>query len=220
MKFNGITLLIFFTLVLPAYAYPQDPHVSTKYMKESKQTRVSTDFMFAIDTPSQFLQVQLSFRYPNQQLLKPPRRIALAITSYTREVLYRREADRKFLIIADGDSLRFNATSYQLLKGETKNGKDRFWFEWDSTWPFPAGQVEEIFKGLGYESPLPDGAQIRAGKNVDGVFMERIFVELKSERLLEIAKVHKLEFQLGNTKFGFTENQMNTIRDFAEYVTP
>jgi len=163
--------------------------------------------------------VQLSFRYPNQQLLKPPRGIVLDITSYTREVLYLKDSDRRLLIIADGDALRFK-TGYEVLKGGTKNGKEGFWYDGDKMFGPGADQMKDFFGGMGYESTLPEHAQIRTGKDINGIFLERISIELKPEQLFEIAKAHKIDLQLGNTKFGFTKNQMNTIRDFAKYITP
>lgn len=220
MKFSRISLLIFFALVWSAAAYPQDPHVFTKYLKEDKETVVYTDRMFVIDTPSQFMQLKVSCSYPKQQPVKLPKRISLIISSHTRTVLYRNHADRKLLVTADGKSLRFTPTSYELLKGETKNGKDYFWFEWNSV--FGPGKLvaDEFWKGIGYENTLPKEAQIRAGKDVNGVFMEEIFLQLKPEQFLEIAKAQMIDLQLGSTKFGFTENQMSTMRDFAKRITP
>ena len=228
MKFKRISLLIFFTLVLPAYAYSQDPHVNTKYVEEWQATRVYTDLLIVSDTPSQLLRVQLACRYPNQQLEKLPGWITVTIFSHARKVLYWGHADRKVFIIGDGESLRLSTGSYELLKGATKNGKDRFVYARDPTQSgHPPYEGEDILlkilrgsTGPGYEDTLPDDARIRTGEDVTGMSLERIIVDVNSEQFLRIAKAQKIGFQLGKAKIDFTEDQMNVIRNFAKRITP
>jgi hypothetical protein len=67
---------------------------------------------------------------------------------------------------------------------------------------------------------LPLSAKVRDGDNVNGLFMEWMFIDMKPEQFLKIANAKKVEFRLGNTSFEFTEDQMNTVRDFASRIKP
>lgn len=212
-----LALFILLTLLSSPDALCQAPHVHTEYLEKGRRTRVYTDAMHVIDTPSQFMLVELSSSYPKQQLVKPPDRIFLRISSITKKVLYRQSPDTapKVIITGDGESLKFDRPSRLELKGGTWEGREVFWLA-----PIFPLFLEPKDKGLAFESPLPEGGQVRAGKGVEGLYMEQIALELKPMQLLKIANAQNIEVELGGTRFGFTKNHMSTIRDFARRLTP
>jgi len=206
MKVLTLFLFVFFSFILSPSLRAQDPHVHTRFIKESKTTMVETDLMYLINTPVQFVQVGLVARHPGERLEKPPKKIDLLIWSFSRDVMYRADKDHTVILRADGESWSITPELYAVFKGDTKNGQDVFW--------------NEKRPVIGEPSPLPDNAQVRAQGGVNGLFMEQIFVELKPEQLTKIANAKKVEIQLGISKFGFTDEYLSTTRDFNSRLIP
>ncbi len=229
LKFHQFSLLILFVLVSPLWARSQDRHVHTEYLEKVKQTRVYTDSMHVIDTPSQFMFVELVARYPKQQLIKPSNEIYLKISSVTKQALYGKawSATKKFIITADEESIHFDPPSYEALNGGTLNGKDVFF----GTYPSPIDILRAINRArvnpnrsvedrIAYESTLPSDAQIMKGNGINGLLMERIVIMLNHKKLLRLANAQKTEVKLGDTTIWFTKNQTHTIREFSKRITP
>ena len=206
MKYYRTCLITLLASVFSISAYAQDPHVRTEYMKDIKMTKVETDLMYVANTPTQFAQVSLSSRYKGEKLTQPPGKVNLSIWSSSKDALYRKDKDRKLIVITDGAEWSLGTLSHVVMKGETKDGKDAFYGE-----NRPA---------LGMGISLPLSAKVRDGNNVNGLFMEWMFIDMKPEQFLKIANAKKVEFRLGNTSFEFTEDQMNTVRDFASRIKP
>lgn len=193
-------------LLLPAPLIGQDPHVRTQYKKDSKTTVIETDLMYVINTPQQFLQMGFVTRYPKERLEKPPKKIDLLIWSFSREVNYREEKDHTVKFDTDAESWGATPQLYVVFKGESKNGQEIFW--------------NEKRPALGQPSHLPDSAQVKASGGVNGLFMEQIFVELKPDQLLKIARAKQVEMQLGMTRVKLTDEYLSTIRDFNSRLIP
>jgi hypothetical protein len=206
VKYCCICLLILFGTTFPLPVTPQDSHVHSEYVKDIKKTKVSTDLIYVVNIPAQFVQVQLSSIYQGENLTKPPSNITLLIWSYSREAMYRKEEGKKLSVLTDGESWVLGRLGSLVMKGETKRGKDAFYSENN-----PA---------LGMQVPLPMHAQVRGGKDVSGLVMEWMFVAMKPEQLLRLVNAKKVELQLGDTAFEFTDDQMNTVREFVRQLTP
>ena len=206
MKMSALLLFMFFALVLSPSLRAQDPHVHTRFIKESKTTMVETDLMYLINTPQQFVQLGLVTRYPGERLEKPPKKIDLLIWSFSKDVMYRADKDHTVILSADGESWSISPELYAVFKGDTKNGQDVFW--------------NEKRPVIGEPSPLPDSAQIKAQGGVNGLFMEQIFVELKPEQLQKVAGAKKVEIQIGASKFELTDEYLSTTRDFNSRLIP
>jgi hypothetical protein len=206
MRNYRICSLILLISVFSISVYAQDPHVRTEYMKDIKMTKVETDLMYVINNPTQFMQVSLSSRYKGEKLVQLPSKINLSIWSSSKDALYRKDKDRKLIVVTDGEEWSLGTLSHLVMKGETKDGKDAFY--------------SENRPALGIQILLPLSAKIRDGNNVNGLFMEWMLTDMKPEQFLKIANAKKVEFRLGNTSFGFTENQMDTVRDFASRIKP
>lgn len=206
MKIYGLLLLAFFALALPTSVSLQDPHVRTRYIKDTKTTVVETDVMYIINNEKQFIQLGFITRYPNERMEKPPKKIDLFIWSFAKDVMYREEKDHTVKVHADGESWAVKPALYVVFKGESKGGQDIFW--------------SDKRPDLGQPSPLPDSAQVKVKEGINNLFMEQIFVELKPEQLLKIARANKVEVELGTTRFGFTDEYLSTIRDFNSRLVP
>jgi TonB family protein len=209
MKISRIFLLALYAFALSPFASAQDPHVHTRYVKDSKTTVVETDLMYVINAPQQFMQIGLITRYAGERLEKPLKKIDLLMWSFSREALYRKDTARTLKINTDGEVWDVAPGNYMVFKGETKDGQDIFWSE-----KRPA---------LGEVSTLPKEALVKGDKGEAGVnalFMEQIFIELKPDQLLKIAHAKKVDLQLGATRIGFIADQLNTIRDFSSRLAP
>lgn len=164
MKYCLICLPVFLA-TFPLLVNSQDSHVHSEYIKHIKKTKVTTDLMYVMNAPAQFVQVQLSSLYQGEKLAKSPSTISLLIWSYSREAMYRKEKGKKLFVVTDGESWLLGRLDSVVMKGETKKGQDAFYTENN-----PA---------LGMQVPLPMHAQVRGGKNVNGLLMEFMFVDLK-----------------------------------------
>ena len=170
-------------------------------------TKVETDMLFVSNTADQFMQVGFIALYQTQQLVTPPRKVTLIIFSNSPKPLYRNTKDQKLIAVIDGQNLKLGDLSYWAGKGtKTDKGEEMF--------------ASEHRPGLGLQSTLPPDARVRAGRDIDQLFMEWLTAELKSEQFAKIAKAAKLEFQIGKTTVEFTESQLNTIRAFVSTITP
>lgn len=206
MRISNLFLFVLLMFVLPSSLSGQDPHVHTRYMKDTKTTVVETDLMYIINTPQQFVQLGLVSRYPKERLEKPPKKIDLLIWSFSKEPLYRKEKDNTIIFNTDGETWQAGPQLYVVFKGEAKSGQDIFW--------------SEKRPDLGQPSPLPESAQVKVKEGINNLFMEQIFFELKPEQLLKLAQAKKVEVQLGMTRFGFTDEYMSTIREFNNRLIP
>ena len=83
MKCCLICLLVLLGATLPLLVNPQDSRVHSEYIKDIKKTKVTTDLMYVVNAPAQFMQVQLSSLYQGEKLAKPPSTITLLIWSYS-----------------------------------------------------------------------------------------------------------------------------------------
>ena len=206
-----LALLLFLILAfcpsLVAVGQAQDTHVHSEYMPKVKMTKVESDMMFVIDTTDQFMQLGLVARYPNQQLVKPPKNITLTIFSNSPKPLYENTKDQNLIVVTDGESWKAGELQYWSGKGsKTDKGQEMF--------------ASEKRPGLGLQNPLPANAKVGQGRTVDQLYLEWLIIELKPEQFARLAQSKKLEFQIGRTKFQFTDNQMTTIREFASTITP
>ena len=206
MKISGPLFFVFFALVLSPSLRAQNPHVSNRYIKDSKTTVVETDLMYLINTPQQFVQLGLVARYPNERLEKPPKKIDLLIWSFSKDAMYRQVKDHTVKFDTDGEVWNISLQLYAVFKGEVKNGQDIFW--------------SEKRPDLGEPSPLPDNAQVKVKEGMNGLLMEQIFLELKPDQIRKIAGAKRVVMQLGVNRFELSDEYMSTIRDFNSRLIP
>jgi hypothetical protein len=208
MKSSPILFLILaFVLSAAAIGQTQDPHVRSEYMPKVKMTKVETDMMFVINTNEQFMQLGLVARYPGQQLVKPPKNVTVTIFSNSPKLIYERTKDQNFIAVTDGQSWKAGELTYWSGKGsKTDKGEEMF--------------ASENRPGLGLQNPLPPNANVVQGRAIGQLYLEWLMIDLKPEQFARLAQSKKLEFQIGPTKFEFTDSQMNTIRAFASSITP
>jgi hypothetical protein len=201
----AVSLLL--CLAANIHGQAQDPHVHSEYMPKVKMTKVETDMLFVSDTPEQFMQIGFIGRYPNQQLITPPKIVNLTMFSNSAKPLYENSKDQRLVVVTDGESWKAGDLTYWSGKG-SKNEKGVGMF------------ASEERPGLGLQNPLPPNAQLAKARDIDHLYLEWLMIDLKAEQFARIAQARKLEFQIGKTKFQLTDSQMDTIRSFAAAITP
>jgi hypothetical protein len=202
MKLRRQLPLLFLVLALPLCARAQS--VSTRYMKDSKQTAVETNLLYLLNTPEQFVEMQLRGFYKGETLVKMPDKVLISFWSVSKKALYRPAAQLN--AVADGEQLKVGSEEPVSMTGETKDGKDIFY--------------SDNRPGLGIQVPIPSTATVRNAKGVTGLAMEWITLDLKTEQLLKISAAKQAELHLGGTTLPLTEGQMSIIRDFASRLKP
>ena len=207
MKSKHVFLLILLTWSsATTIGQTQDSHVHSEYMPKVKMTKVETDMLFVSDTSEQFMQLGFEARYPSGQL-KPPKNITLTIFSNSPKPLYENSKDQTLLAITDGESWKVGELTYWSGKGsKTDKGQEMF--------------ASEKRPGLGLQNPLPPAANVAMGRDIDHLYLEWLLIELKPAQFAKLAQSGSVEFQIGRTKFQFTDNQMGTIRAFAALIKP
>ncbi len=198
--------MLAFYLFFAAIGQAQDTHVRSEYMPKIKMTKVESDTMFVTDTAEQFMQVGLVARYPNQQPVTPPKTVTVTIFSNSPKLLYESTKDQNLIAVTDSESWKAGELKYWSGKGsKTDKGQEMF--------------ASEKRPGLGLQNPLPANAKVAQGRTIDHLYLEWLIIELKPEQFARLAQSRKVEFQIGRTKFQFTDDQMNTIRAFASLIT-
>lgn len=202
-----LLLALVISLSVTILGQSQDPHVRSEYMPKIKMTKVETDMLFVTNTAEQFMQVGLIARYPNQQLVIPPKNITMTIFSNSPKLLYESTKDQNLVAVTDGESWKVGEIKYWSGKGsKTDKGQEMF--------------ASEKRPGLGLQNPLPPNAKVALQKDIDHLYLEWLLIELKPEQFAKITKSRSVEFQIGKTTFQFSDDQMNTIRAFASLITP
>ena len=205
MRLYRTCMVILLVATFLSIVNAQDSHVNSVYVEKDKRTVISTDQMYVVNEPNQFIQMTLSFRYSGKQMTKVPDKVGISIWSLTKEPLYRKDTDRKLYMVASGERFESSPTTYLVLKGETFKGQDTFF--------------SENRPGLGLQISLPQNAQVKSG-GVNGLFMEQLYTDIKSKDLVRIVDAKDVEVFLGKQKLNLSESQMNTLREFARRLNP
>lgn len=201
--------VVFLALILVATcvtANAQGSGIRSEYIKDNKTTRVETNTLYVYNTPDQFVQLTLRSWYKGEKLTSAPTKVDLEVFSFSKNPIYKKDKDRAFVIVADGQESTMGNLTHMVMKGETKNGVDSF---------FAVGGNP----GVGVQVPVPQSAQIKAGGNLNGITMEWMGLSMKPDQFLKVAKAAKLEFRIGTTSLPLTDRHVEIIHNFVNQLT-
>ena len=199
-------LLSLLLLAICVSGNAQGSGVHTEYVKDTKTTRVETSMLYVHNTSDQFVQLTLRSWYKGEKLTSAPTKVDLEVFSFSRNHLYKKDKDRAFVIVADGQEFPISNLSNTVMKGQTKNGVDSF---------FTVGGNPNV----GVQVPVPQSAQIKAGGNLNGITMEWMAISMKPDQFLKPANAAKLEFRIGTTSLPLTDRHVEIIHNFANQIT-
>lgn len=120
MRSSGIALLLI--LILPVVLFGQTPHLKTAYDKESNRTQVLANTLYLVNTPEQFIQLQLGGVIWGRQPLFPAEEVVLEFYSFGSTAKYKDLKSRRLTVVLDGKELQLGTLEYQSMSGE-KAGK-------------------------------------------------------------------------------------------------
>ncbi len=198
-----LNLLVLATCVS---ANAQDTGVHTEYMKDNKTTRVETSMLYVHNTPDQFVELIFRSWYKGEKLTSPPTKVDLEVLSFSKDPLYKKDKDRAFVIVADGQESTMGNLSSSVMKGETVKGVDTF---------FVVGGNPNLV----VQVAVPPSARIKASGNLNGITMEWMNLSMKPDQFLKLAKAAKLEFRIGTTSLPLTDKHVEIIHNFANKIT-
>lgn len=199
MRIHRPLLTIMFFL-FSAGGLAQDAHIRTKYLENRKTTVVSIDPMFVMYTPDRRVAVDIRFDYPKQRLVKPPKQINFSLRSLAKELKYPQGGRTEIAILADGEPLKLGKVVY-----------------------LATGWALEKDRLVGVTSkPQVKGGGVsdENGKPITGPVEEMFAAAIGPEAFPKLADAKTVEIRVGDETFGFTENQMNSVRAFAKLTTP
>ena len=182
----------------------QESHVEIRYDKSSDMTLVTSDTLYAVNMPAQFMQVQMTARYRKQgKPAEAPTSIGLQFFSYAPKPLYQLDDSHRLKVKADEQVLDLGLLVYSKIE-EKYEGKDGL-------------QATNSAARAG----LPANALVRnISKN------EGLTLEIMSVRRLSLADVHTLAnaesvvMKIGETVFPLKPIHMTILRQFVSAITP
>jgi len=206
MRFARVYTIAFLALLAVPALYAQESHVQHRYVKDTKLTVVTSDALYVINMPTQFMALQLRGSYPDQD--QPPKRlpdkISLEFSSYTTEPLYRNDESHRLAVKADEDVLDFGLLSYVALQ---ENGKDTY--------------ARDKTSALVIRSPIPPDALVRTTHPGKGLTLETMSAtNVPLDQITKMANARQVLMKIGNTVFALTATQMSILREFAASITP
>lgn len=188
-----------------AAVYRQESHVQRRYVKSTNLTLVNSDSLYVINMPAQFMQLELSARYPSQgPPTQAPDKVTLEFQSYATAPLYQKDESHRLAVKADAEVLDFGLMSYTGLR---ESGKDTY-------------TADEKAR-LGISSPLPSVALVRAANKGQPLTLESMSAtDVPLGRLTKLARASQVLLKIGDTVFALTPNQLGVLREFVAAVTP
>lgn len=185
----------------------QTSGVRTEYMKDDKTTRVETNLLYVVNTPEQFVELQLRSWYKGEKLTSGATKVEIAFYSFSKSQLYKKDKDRVVVILGDGVETKVGTLTNTAFKGETENGIDTF---------FAVGGNEN----LGMQVPVPQSAQIKAGGSMTGVNMEMMDITIKPEMFLKLVRSSDFELRVGGIPIVLNDRHREILRNFTEQISP
>ena len=196
-------------LLAAGTAFAQESHVESRYEKSVNRTIVHSDVLYVVNTPSQFMQIQMVGRYSGKG--KPsdmPDRISFEIYSFAPSALYQLDAKHRLLVKADDKVLDFGLLAYSNAEGKKKNPKDK-------------SNPKEPKRNLGIDVNLPEAAVIATSHKKDELTVEFMSIEgLGLADLKMLASASDLAMKVGDTVFKFRPMQAAILREFTDTITP
>ena len=194
---------ILFLLIGSSFASAQETHIDSRYIKEIDRTVVRSDVLYVVDTPDQFIQLQLTGRYPKKgPPTEAPDRLSFEFGSFTRLPLYKLDESHRLAVKADDRILDLGLMSYSEMH---ESGKDKY-FARDAT--------------LGYNTTLPPTALVRKTVPSELTFERMSVSGIRPSELSTMAQAQQLIMKIGSTVFALRPTQMAILREFAASVIP
>ena len=205
---NKFLILVVLSLSMLTVVRAQESHVEAKYFKEIDRTVVNSDLIYAINNPSQFLQIQLRGRFVGKgKPAQMPDRLSLEIYSFARDPLYQSDANRRLKVKVDDQVLDFGLLSYSKLDGKGKDEKSK-------TNPKPLGS------NLAFDVSIPEAAQITRSVNKSLLTVEVMSIQdFRLSELRALAAGTDVIMKVGSSVFRLAPVHLEILRQFADAVT-
>ena len=204
MTRRNYLLALVAALVVGTSVRAQDSHVEVRYHKDSDVTVVTSDVLYAVNMPAQFLQVQMIGRYRKQgKPAEAPMSISLQFFSYAPKPLYQLDDSHRLRVKADEEILDFGLMIYSKLdeKYEASDGTFR--------------------TNTAARAGLPANALVRSTSKSDGLTLEVMSARnLSLADLRKLAKANGVVVKIGSTVFPLKPMHMTIVRQFVEAITP
>jgi hypothetical protein len=195
-------------LAMSAVTRGQDSHVLTRYEKGIDRTVVHSDLLYVVNTPSQFIQIQMVGRYPKQgKPTEPPDRIYVEFFSFAAKPLYQMDVAHRLQVKADDQILDFGLLSYSNVADKiAEKNKEK---------------SKQIKSNLAVQAQLPATALISANRKSTGLTLELMSIqELSLADLTRMARANVVLMKIGDTIFRLTPIHMTILREFVAAISP
>ena len=196
------TCLLGLLLSFAANTAAQDPHISSKYNQESKETVVATDPMFLIYTLDSRMAVDFSFSYAKQKLVKSPKFVILEVKSLTQGVVkFPRATDQKVSLLADADEIPLDDLIYLGM-----------------VWIVQKGQLVGVnLKNFRLKN---DAVLDENGKPIHEPVDESFTARIKQDKFMKLSNAQTISVRVNGSNHELTPDQANTVRTFARRTIP
>lgn len=203
MKRRFTILILALVLTMSTVAFSQESHVNVRYDKSSDTTTVTTDVLYVIDMPTQFMQIQFTGRYPKQG--KPtelPYAISVEFHSYATKSFFNKDDAHHLRVKAGDEILDIGLLNYARFEESTKdrNNPDR-----------PA------FKLRG---ALPSAALVASMQKSASLTLELMSRAVSLRDLSTMARANEALMKIGDTVFQLTPMHLKILREFVASLSP
>lgn len=186
-------------------SYQQEQHVERRYVKSTNVTLVSSDILYLINTPTQFLQLQFTGRYANEGLPRQmPHKITLQFQSFATSQMYQKDELRRFTAQSEDEVLDLGLLSYNVFR---EQGKDKYFADQKSR--------------LGLLQPLPAAAMLNASNRDKPLTLESMAVnDVPLSTITKVARGNHVSVKIGDSTFPLSPVQLTILREFVNAMTP
>lgn len=194
---TAIIALVMFVSVLGA----QEQHVHRAYDRSARVTRLKSDYLILLNSPDQYLELQLVAAWPGEARQGPPQRIFMELISRTLKPIYR-ESDPAFSVLADSTTIDFGPLS-------TYNRHQQV-----------ARNIPDIYDSLRDEVariPIPITAAVIAA-NAGALLTAEVLhsQDISPDQIANLARAGRLALKLDASIINLTDDQVTFFRNFEQ----
>jgi hypothetical protein len=190
-------------LTMRTVAAAQESHINVSYEKSTDTTSVSSDLLYVIDMPTQFMQIQFTGRYPNQGKPKElPYAISVEFHSFGTKSFYNKDDAHHLRVKAGDEILDVGLLNYARFEESSK----------DQNYP-----DRPAFKLRG---ALPSTALVASTAKIPGLTLELMSRAISLRDLATMARANEVLMKIGDTVFQLKPTHVNTLREFVAALSP
>jgi hypothetical protein len=117
-RFDVSALLLMLAVSASAFGQGQRARVRAEYDQERGHTHVAANVLYLLNTPEQFVELQLRGQYWGKRLLFTADEVSLEFYSFSAAAKYRDEKSRRLVAVLDGKEFDLGPATYKTISAD------------------------------------------------------------------------------------------------------